>query len=294
MGQSATARLVAVDRVKAWAILAVLLTHAFAPRTVPPLGFHVPGFLLVTGLLCEERMSWHTLGRRLRRVLVPYAVASAAVYALGIVPFTSLRDVAFRLVTGSVLGPYYYVPVLVVCLLTLWPLSRVPRVVRTAITSGLACYVIAGTVWPWLQRSPHFNFFWGIRDPLWQFSLGYMLVGWLTGRALLAAPVTLAIPFALVGWALMANVRGWFIVGRIAYTLGALPVLARVPAPGMAFLSRATLGLYLWHEIILSPIRSLGVRDPLTLFAAALVGTSAFVLIAERLLGRERARTWIG
>jgi fucose 4-O-acetylase-like acetyltransferase len=111
-------RLPAVDVIKAAAIVAVVLQHAGPPRWSPHyaefdqvfrvswIQFHVPAFVLMAGFLsARHRLGWDELVSRLRRLLVPYLVASTTIQLLGLPDSRGdLARIAFELATASSLG----------------------------------------------------------------------------------------------------------------------------------------------------------------------------------------------
>ena len=131
----------AVDHIKAAAIVAVVFTHAGrvsldAWSSLPDFlltslwtRFHVPAFLLVSGFLYARTapVPAAEVGRRLSRILLPYALASGVAIAAGLAVTatawmrwpTAVRgvgDLTWQLATASALGIYYYVLLAVACL----------------------------------------------------------------------------------------------------------------------------------------------------------------------------------
>jgi len=183
-------RFPAIDYIKALAIVAVVATHAGPIPWLPEVTdldrlirgslpiFHVPAFLLIAGFLYATQpvLSTADLGRRLRRILVPYVVASLVVMGLGFARPTGPSDAAYMLATGSALGTYYFVFVLSVSVVLVWALTR--------FSARLPSYALAATITWWLVRplvveaTPRglLPSFWYFRNPLWFGS--YFLVGW--------------------------------------------------------------------------------------------------------------------
>ena len=308
-------RLVAIDRVKAAAILAVVVTHAGPDRWSPALtrvdewmryswtAFHVPAFLMMAGTLYRSRspMTGATLARRLGRVLVPYAVVLAVLFATGVAPLPPPTVLPLAVITGGSYGIYYYVPVFVLCVVLGWGLSRCERPTIEFLAFLLAGYACAALAVPALGPS---TFFWRIRDPLGQFWLGYFVLGWL------GVPQALAgrLPFAARAATAIALVPVWVWVGfpgppplRIVHTVAVVSTLWTVPLspPGVRFLSETSLAIYLVHR----PFQDL--IDPMVhewpppariaaLVAGSLAASIALCLAARAVLGRERARRWLG
>lgn len=322
---AASDRFPAIDFVKAAAIVAVVFTHAALPQWHPRhttldfllgdlwISFHVPSFLILSGFLyCRGRpVSWAEVGRRFSRFLIPYLLASAIVQAGGLSNAKGLGDVAYQVLTGSSLGIYYYLFQLAVCTVFVWPLSRLsPRVVGLLLVV-LYIYGIAATALPELVFNT--SFFWAIRNPLYLF-LAYFVSGWLgalvfpqverlyrTRKGLVVVGSALG-----VGVWLLENLWGEPVLGslRVAYILGAFGLIVcastgRHVGRVVGFLSEATLGLYLYHDvfILLAQPHVMGwppLARILTLVAVGLLGGAGTCLLARRLLGRSRARTLFG
>jgi fucose 4-O-acetylase-like acetyltransferase len=308
--------------VKAAAIVAVVFNHAggggFAPQTdtldflLTSLWtrFHVPSFLFVSGLLYarSQPAGLRQVGERLARVLLPYLIASCVAQLAGVTTARSAGDVVFQLATASSLGIYYYVFVIAVCTPLVWPLSRVSA--RAVAALVLACFSlsVAYAVDPSLRFAQ--SFFWAMRDPLQHFYLGYFASGWLVAGLLPRLRPSLgafalalsAAGLGLASFAELAPLAAPF--DRMLYTFGVIALVSlatrRRPARGAArFLSEATLGLYLYHRIFqnlaLPWTRELAeLPRILAQVAAGLAGASLVVLAGRRLLGRERARRYLG
>src|SRR5262245_3028811 len=144
-------RIPAIDYVKATAIVAVVSTHAGPPFWSPQftawdfalrqtwVSFHVPAFLVVAGLLYARAspLGVRDTGRRLARVLVPYAIATGIVYLLG-VEDPPRQPLLVALATGSALGIYYFVFALTVCIIAAWAISRLDTRGLIGLVSALA------------------------------------------------------------------------------------------------------------------------------------------------------------
>lgn len=205
----ASERIVAFDRLKALAIVAVVCTHAVRFDWGPPrydwdflLGmawtsFHVPAFLFVSGFLyfSREPVGMAKLRPRLQRVLVPYLVISTLAQLVGVSdarcgganPWWSCAgDVAFDYLSASTLGVYYYVFLIVFSILFVHRLSRMkPRHV-VGLWAFCVIYTIAIDLQvPRISLLPalfgyrdYDVFFWTFRDPFDHFHLGAFLSGW--------------------------------------------------------------------------------------------------------------------
>ena len=133
-------RFAAVDYVKALAIFAVVVTHAGYPISRGAIStaenlirhswvsFHVPAFLVMAGFLYYRAgpIDPREAGRRLVRVLIPYAIASLALYGIGVAHFQDWERLVFALATGNAVGEYYFVFVLLICIPWIVLLSRAP------------------------------------------------------------------------------------------------------------------------------------------------------------------------
>jgi fucose 4-O-acetylase-like acetyltransferase len=321
-------RLDAVDYLKAAAIVAVVFTHSgvflFSPAatawdrwlTGSWIWFHVPTFLLVSGFLYARSsgVDLAQLRRRFARLLLPYVVASLVMQATGVARVESPGAALHQIATGSALGHYYFVPVLALCILLVWPLSRLRRSGVVLLLAGALVYALACAIAPGLTLTT--NRFWAARNPLESFFLGYFLLGWLA--ALLWPTLTrLAerwrIPLLLAcagGVALWFYGMGgrfpvqWVVLTRALYTVGVTGLILAAtrgrPAPRpVRFLSDATLVIFLYHSgFVLTTYSSVaGWSPPLRiLFQAALglAGGSAVALAARKLLGPHQARRWFG
>jgi len=281
--QARAARIAGLDFIKAACIVAVVLEHVRLPGWAPSgiglvdhlLGlswgyFHVPGFLFVSGYLYAERRDrvgpgW--LRARLARLLVPYLVASAAVFIVGSLLWGgwTLGDAGFALATGSALGIYYYVFIATICVLVAWPLARVPD-------RFLLYVVLAIVVGSWLSRfaPPSRAVFWLLRDPLNMF-VAYFAVGWWAARngnlvARVAKQRWLAFALVVAGIGLWASLQPPGRVlpinagARFVYSLAAIAGIAllvrgrRAPA-WIVWLSQATYPIFLYHMLFIRIVR---------------------------------------
>lgn len=275
-GTAGAARLPEADVIKAAGISVIPLIHSlralwdgnvsslerwllFATR------FAVPGFLFTSGyLLAGERLSAPRMGTRLRRLLVPYAIATSVAelfFFLHGHPVTA-ESVALDFVFGSALGPYYYVFVAVLLLLA-WPLFAIakPPALALLAAASVACQV---SVELGLLRLP---IPWIIRNPvLW---CAYFLSGWALRRERARVlewlePRRRIVTTSLVATALSALVfTAFFPPGPAVYlvawgdvyvTIALLYVastgLRDVPWP-VRRLSDASYAVYLYHLIVI-------------------------------------------
>jgi fucose 4-O-acetylase-like acetyltransferase len=274
----------AVDWLKAVAIVAVVVSHSgpYALGPLPPLErwlrvilptFHVPVFLIVSGYLhaATRPVTSAVLARRLRRVLAPYVVATVIVTALGYPPVGSLWQLPRRLLLGDTLGIYYFVPVWMLCTLTgvLWSRLSDRALVVSVLALAAATYLRARTLAPGAV-----TFYWALRDPILQGWLCCYLLGWCARRNEwdawlwrdprrgVAAGLALVTPWLL--W-------GAFGVGpasplRVAYAAGVaclgFALVLRRPPPLMRTLAAESFLIYLWHLVLLIPLRNATMQWP--------------------------------
>ncbi|MEE3328514.1 MAG: acyltransferase family protein, partial [Myxococcota bacterium] len=179
----------AVDYVKAIAIVAVIITHAGLRGSDPNIsafekvlrqswvGFQVPAFFLVAGFLYHksQKLPWSEIGRRLIRIIIPYLVASSVALLIGFGRPLSADKILFDLATGNVVGIYYFVFVLCLCIPFSWLYSRLPRPALWMILMLLVGYS-ALIAFGYLSR-PSTTFFWSVRGLFFTFFLGYFTTG---------------------------------------------------------------------------------------------------------------------
>jgi len=308
-------RVVAIDRIKACAIVAVLLMHAGPMRFGIPVVpvefwlrrgwtiFHVPAFLIVAGTLYRQGtpMSAATFMRRTARVVVPYLSAVALWAAIGIVPLPPWPQVPGALLLGATYGIYYFVPVLVGCIALGWLASRLPAYALWVLLAGLLAYACVERFVPAVMMSAD-SVFWRVRDPLVQFWFGYFLCGWLAvpqslgtrlPRWVLMAVALAALPFYVIDntWVFM----------RVVYSVAVVAWLWVTPIrfPGMRLLSETSLAIYLLHAPVQDALAArlwiwpAAARVPLIAIVGCFVSL-AFCLFASQVVGRERARFWFG
>ena len=274
----------AVDYIKAIAIVCVVITHSGLRGSDPDLsaleriirqswvGFQVPAFFLVAGFLYHKReqISLPEMLRRLSRILVPYLIASVIALMLGFGRPLTFDRVLFNLATGNVIGIYYFVFALCLCIPFIWLYSRIPVPLiwlLLALLLGYSALFGFGYLTPVTQ-----GFFWRARDLLVTFFLGYFTIGWLVAEyfdglkaALLPRRHLLLAPLA-AGVVLYASLKArafWLEVNptrpfsfyKIGYSLGVTSLIIlttyRLGVPRFVrFLSEASLTIYLYHRII--------------------------------------------
>lgn len=306
-----------VDRLRALAIVTVLLIHGL-PLRVPPqafldhwLGdatrFSVATLIFLSGWLLPQRavgIAW--LRRRLLRILPPYLLASVLMLAVSRVsPIVEPRPIVRSLLTASAVGPYYYVAVLVVLTLATPLLLRLRR--RTLwVLLGAAAIATVGIELADLSLVAH-----NYQPMTW---LGYYLAGHLLrphreqlrslpdrGRAALvagAAVVVAALAFAPPGTDLRRLVT---VIGMWA-VLAALLVMALAvrtePHALVRRTSRQSYLIYLYHPPLVAAVAGafgssiLSLR-PVSATAIALVLCLATGALATAVWG-DTARRWLG
>jgi O-antigen/teichoic acid export membrane protein/peptidoglycan/LPS O-acetylase OafA/YrhL len=148
-------RLDQVDLMKALAVLGVLVQHGLTPGTRRDMlsSLHadqaVPVFVVLTGLLLSRRVPGRAyLGRRLARLLVPFAVIWVAALVAGVLAGSVYLGAQTPLGALPVTGPgNYYVPValqlaLLVPFVT-WAYRRAPRATLVACLAADAAFELA-------------------------------------------------------------------------------------------------------------------------------------------------------
>lgn len=323
-------RHVEIDALKAAGIVTVVLIHAMRSPWTPGVSaaeiwlghatrFGVPAFLFASGFLYARvgPAAAGTTARRLRRVLLPYLVASLLAQAwngwhgLPNVGGSWWRD----LLLGSSFGPFYYVFVAAGLVVATPLFARLRGAAIPPLTAllVLAQWGVDAAIWLPLPL------YWHLRNPLlwWAF----FLVGWTAGlhtaaladfvatrrRALtglllsIAAASTLAsglegrIPQLLVRSAAWIDV--WAILGLVFVAASQL----RSSPPALRALSDSSYAIYLFHLFFVYAVQSLvpPATDefrplPLLLpWAAGLAGPLLIVRAARVALG-PRARDVTG
>lgn len=332
MSTPRTARVHAVDWIKAAAILAVIATHSgfdFFRDDVTRwdvvlrqswTSFHVPAFLIVSGYLYRRTAAVDLahVGARLWRILPPYFVATVFVQAIGYADVQDLGDVAFQLVTGSAVGIYYYVVLLTLCTLLVWPLSRMSSATVLTLLGVFTAYSVAAGFLPGLHTTE--AWFWSVRNPLEFYYLGYFLAGW-SAAAYAPQLATAFLAARATSWvAILLGISGgialnlWSGIGTLSldervaiiaiYTFCAVGGIAALTAtrPPPAFvrlLSEATFTLYLYHRLLQQALlpQTAGWPPALriaVLFSVGLAGGALVWWLGRRLLGERWSRRLLG
>jgi fucose 4-O-acetylase-like acetyltransferase len=332
---TAPGRIAAVDWIKAIAILAVVVNHAGPPPWHPGFRFvdwliryglvvfHVPAFLLVAGFLYQRAhaIGWREIGMRLQRTWIPFAVASAIAWGIGLWQPYGWRDALWALFAAQTIGTYKFIAFLGLCIVLTWPISRLaPRALlvlllaMSVLAVGAEWYghlhfgerVLGSATGAGLARFCEFVFY----------PIMYFTIGWLVSihRAPLLRllerfqPAVLALSLAILAlWLAATPYHETFhrapSAARVVYSLstvaGLVAATRRAPVPAaIQFLSDASLGIFLYHIMLVLRLQDhvLGwpplVRLPVCLAASLACGVYVCVL-ARRILG-TRARTWFG
>jgi surface polysaccharide O-acyltransferase-like enzyme len=329
------ARYAEVDWIKAVGIVTVVVIHCLRPPWSPhasgverlladQLRFAVPGFLLCTGFLQARAGAerWSSIGSSLRRLLVPYLVASIGAFVHDTLQSAppKLEGIVQDLLTGSAFDHYYYVFV-AVTLVLITPL--VARCSQRTLVLWAALLLLLQALWfastgsgwePFLKPESHF---WRLRSPILWWS--YFFVGWLVRlheARIRDVGVRWRVPIASgLAVVLGATVAGRFLpIGAAAFHLlvwiqifaclawiGVLAIgRSRVPSV-VRRLSEATYAIYLFHLLFLLPLQAwwpqpAGRLDPAVLLgqiSLTMVGMLALVAAGRRLLG-ARSRLLLG
>jgi peptidoglycan/LPS O-acetylase OafA/YrhL len=305
-----------IDLLKAAGIVAVIWIHAFNRFDVAqtPLverlsmlsRFAVPAFFLASGFL--QAVGRRTgpgefFTQRLRRLLVPYGVASAVAIlfrwlALGesFAPATMLR----MLVTGDAWGIYYFLPLLVVTSALGEILFRFPRL-AWPVWIGLTVLGILAYQLQFYAGS----FAAELRNPLrWW---GWFCGGWLLavergridawggrvrmtfGGLLVAAAggcFVAAVTWLPPGWSRTGATLEYLMVEGLLLGTALAAWQGRCPA-AIRWLSEASYPLYLQHYffiVILVELAGWG-RRPMVVFLVTLVATIGSVLVLTKISG---------
>lgn len=292
--------------------MTVPLIHAGPPYWAPHLGttdlalrfawtqFAVPTFMLLSGRLYSspEPLPASAIGHRLLRLLVPYLTVCGLLSVTGIVAHTSVAAMLTDVALGNTYGVYYYVVVLATCIVASWMLSRLPRAALLAtLAVAIAASVAMDVAWPHWPSG-----FWRARDPIRGFWLGYFLIGWLgwEGRGI---PLSaLAIVASAVGVLTLAVGVPEPLYLRAPSALAVAAMLWRTPvrpSSMLVFLSDVSLAIYLLHAPLQAAIAPrLGDVAPVLriamLWLGGLGGAVGLTLAVRWMVGRPRARWWLG
>ena len=327
-GKSETRRFPEVDVLKAAGILGVVLIHSLRAHFHPQLSsqeawllellrFAVPGFLSVSGFLyaTREPVPFAQTLRRLRRILIPYLLASVAAeifwHELGGEPQTG--SVVKDLLVGAAFGPYYYVFLIVVLVILSPSLPLLPR--RALPVLFALSFAAQGLLENGIGNPP--DLLWAVRNPLrWA---AYFLAGWWVrlhyaevaaqvvrqrSRWALAFGVPAAGLAALLAselWPAARRSASWLEIWAIVCLLFVL-CCGRAPASApVRALSDATYAIYLFHLFFVvrvqyafpAPPGSIALVPILLPWLAGMGGSLAIIGLGRVLLGR-RSRDWIG
>ncbi len=177
-----------IDWMKAVAVVTVVFIHSlraawdpgfsYVERLVSEVArFAVPAFLAVSGFLyySETPIELTTIGKRLRRVLLPYALVSIAAYVyVQYFPSYSMGQPFWQsLLLASTFGPYYYVFLLTEFVLASWLLSRMPR--SWTLPLFVASCLTAIVPFLWFKEGVKLSL-WTLRQPTLFFC--WFMLGW--------------------------------------------------------------------------------------------------------------------
>jgi len=278
--------------------------------------FAVPAFLVASGILnaAGERVPSALTRARLRRLLVPYLLASVAAQIFGLVfegRSLAASTVLHDLLLASSFAPFYYVLHAVLFVLGAPLIARLGPRAFTAV----AFVAIAGQLSFWMTSS--LPLFWAARNPLHWF--GFFLAGWWLRRnevivlpwlarrrlrACLLIVAGAAIALTVGGTATKDWLSGamlWFYVSCVLSLIVAVAGQRETAQRSVRFLSDSTYTIYLFHLFFVYPVQRLfppapGVFDPVSIGAAwvaGLLGPLALAALGRALLG-ARSRTLLG
>lgn len=320
-------RIATVDWMKAIAIVAVVVTHAGGDAWSASSGFermlrgsvvqfHVATFFVVAGFLATNApvLAPQVLRARLQRILVPYVVASAGVFASGLNTPSGLGPALYMLGTGSALGIYYFIFNLTACYLIAFLLTRIdPKMVEYALVVTLVWWVIAPFVVEAPPNARSVTTFWTFRDPTRYFP--YFAVGWLARlrfdalqgvwqrhrRALFATSCLAAAAYLAASEDLIGTPAG--IPARALYVMAVLAIMAfcteHSKSTGVVrFLSESSYTIYLFHMFFVAPVlpyfaNTSTIVRMVVVTSVGLGGASVLVLVGRAALG-PRSRALIG
>jgi surface polysaccharide O-acyltransferase-like enzyme len=328
VGEPFPARLPEVDLLKAIGIAVVVLIHSarapWDPNATPLevwLGsatrFAVPAFLFASGYLTAgDPAPLASLAARLRRLLVPYLLASllAEIFRVWYGNPWTLRSVIEDVAFGNAFGPYYYVFVALQLTLLVPILAAVPRL-------SFALVFVASLAWQvWSELG-----FWIPAPLFWDLRIGarwapYFLLGWWLaerrvmvseaaqrhGTPLLAGLAALVISL-LAGMAVVerASFAGralaWSHVYAMIALLMVLALRVQRLVPSLTYLSDSTYFIYLYHLLVVYTVVSYRLapsdRFELIWLAGAWLAGLGVPLLALLALQRRfgaRTRIWLG
>ncbi len=315
-----------IDVLKAFAILSVVWIHAHDTLGPNPSiavqitrsfsHFVVASFLFASGFLhwSATPLPARTVGRRFLRVLLPYTIASIVALTTshwyqGSAPTWS--EALYQFATGSALGFYHFVPLLIAAVLLSYFLSRSTVLTRFA----LVVMLIAGLLTA--QGIIDVGTFWYPRHPIrWWV---YYLFGWVVRehwpqmlaiderRSRIGAVVlaSLGIAFAISGSWILSTRTPRILWGALIYIgsllwVGGLVFSVRTQRTNAAlqYLSDATYPVYLYHYFFVVPVwAALGhvgsLRTTVVAYIAGWAGSLLVITVGRRSLGRW-ARWLIG
>jgi surface polysaccharide O-acyltransferase-like enzyme len=321
-------RFAEIDALKSIGIVTVVFIHSIrAPfdPTIPDLEiwlghltrFGVPAFLAASGFLYAAGVADapRTTLRRLRRIAVPYLIASGVAQLWWAVQGLSTETgswVADLLIGGS-MGPYYYV-FIIAGLVVVTPLfAWLPANAMAA----LALVLVAAQWYVDAASGMLVSFFWHLRNPLlwWgYFALGWLVrlhydavVAWIAPRR---SGTTLVFGVLVVVLSAVSGLEGPRLLVRTAAWLNIYAICGliftaacgkeRIPGV-MRTLSDTTYPIYLLHMFFVLVASDLFPPRPhhatllpiLVPWAAGLLGSISVVAALRAALGK-RSRDWIG
>jgi fucose 4-O-acetylase-like acetyltransferase len=315
-----------VDLAKAIGIVAVVLIHSLRSSFWPwissgeawlalLLQFAVPAFFAASGVLAAsaERIPPSVTRARLRRLLVPYLIASVAAQVFR-ASFSGEPPGVARLLSDFLLatsfGPYYYVfHAVLFVLATPWLARLAPRTLTIVFGAALLAQWV---VWLFPEIGPS-----GFHDPLHWFA--FFLAGWwlrrneALARAWLAERRGTVLGLAGLGATLLsthsllesgprlAAAFQWLFVACVLVLIFAAGLGRETRSRAIRFLSDASYTIYLFHLFFVLPAqRALPapprVFDPAAIavpFVLGMLGSLGLVVAGRALLG-ARSRTWLG
>ncbi len=331
-----TRRYSEIDTLKAVGILVVIFIHCIRPPWsphVPPLElwlgqmtrFAVPGFLAASGFLYATTtpVTLETTLRRLRRIMIPYLIASIAAQLFLVLrgEGKDMGAILMDLLMGSSSGPFYFVFLITVLALATPIFSRASDRVIVALLLALLLWQTYDVlvVAPRAEREGAnvFSSAWVVRSPkLWW---SYFLLGWVARRNyepllswVLARRSGLVAVLALIVaglgslWAFdvprtVTSYAAWLNILAILMLVSAASCgRDEIPAP-IRFLSEATYPIYLFHlffvylaqDHIAHAQNAIDLAAVFVPWAAGLIGALAIIAVGRLLLG-ERSRAILG